>query len=303
MTTTILDVRRFKETWTRFAMLTAYDYPTAQALDQAGVAAGAGRRHPGHPVGHEAELSNGPHDTLAGLSPGAALAVEDSGQRGDGDARPPGDVVDREGPLGPLRVCHPLPRGPWAVRDDVVAPPGAAERRAGPAQPRRRRHRWQAHAPRVHRLPRDGRDRVRRRAGPLARDGSPLGAVGRGVPLRRRVHQPGLAGIRRGTGLAFERRARLAGGEAAPGGRRGGPALLAEVGNPWARRCGMASWSPSAAAFAGWSEPPGVPSVGAMPRCDAPRTGGPGRAWGPGFRDRPSRRPPAPTTAATWPPP
>jgi 3-methyl-2-oxobutanoate hydroxymethyltransferase len=37
MTTTILDVRRFKETRTRFAMLTAYDYPTAQALDQAGV--------------------------------------------------------------------------------------------------------------------------------------------------------------------------------------------------------------------------------------------------------------------------
>jgi 3-methyl-2-oxobutanoate hydroxymethyltransferase len=37
MTTTILDVRRFKEGGTRFAMLTAYDYPTAQALDQAGV--------------------------------------------------------------------------------------------------------------------------------------------------------------------------------------------------------------------------------------------------------------------------
>ena len=38
MGTTVLDVRRFKETGTRFAMLTAYDYTTAQALDEAGIA-------------------------------------------------------------------------------------------------------------------------------------------------------------------------------------------------------------------------------------------------------------------------
>ena len=37
MSVTVLDVRRFKESGTPFAMLTAYDYPTAEALDQAGI--------------------------------------------------------------------------------------------------------------------------------------------------------------------------------------------------------------------------------------------------------------------------
>src|SRR2546430_9381337 len=37
MGVTVLDVRAFKEKGTRFAMLTAYDFPTAQALDEAGL--------------------------------------------------------------------------------------------------------------------------------------------------------------------------------------------------------------------------------------------------------------------------
>src|ERR687888_1412721 len=37
MGVTVLDVRAFKEQGTRFAMLTAYDFPTAQALDEAGI--------------------------------------------------------------------------------------------------------------------------------------------------------------------------------------------------------------------------------------------------------------------------
>jgi 3-methyl-2-oxobutanoate hydroxymethyltransferase len=37
MGVSVLDVRAFKEKGTRFAMLTAYDFPTAQALDEAGL--------------------------------------------------------------------------------------------------------------------------------------------------------------------------------------------------------------------------------------------------------------------------
>ena len=37
MSVSVLDVRGFKEKGTRFAMLTAYDFPTAQALDEAGL--------------------------------------------------------------------------------------------------------------------------------------------------------------------------------------------------------------------------------------------------------------------------
>ncbi|MCU1488909.1 MAG: 3-methyl-2-oxobutanoate hydroxymethyltransferase [Acidimicrobiaceae bacterium] len=37
MTTTVLDLQRFKEEGQRFAMLTCYDYPTAQVLDEAGI--------------------------------------------------------------------------------------------------------------------------------------------------------------------------------------------------------------------------------------------------------------------------
>jgi 3-methyl-2-oxobutanoate hydroxymethyltransferase len=37
LNTTVLDVRRLKESKTRFAMLTAYDFLTARALDEAGV--------------------------------------------------------------------------------------------------------------------------------------------------------------------------------------------------------------------------------------------------------------------------
>jgi len=37
MSVSVLDVRGFKEQGTRFAMLTAYDFPTAQALDEAGL--------------------------------------------------------------------------------------------------------------------------------------------------------------------------------------------------------------------------------------------------------------------------
>ena len=38
MTTTVLDVQRFKDEGRRFAVLTAYDYLSAQILDEAGVA-------------------------------------------------------------------------------------------------------------------------------------------------------------------------------------------------------------------------------------------------------------------------
>src|SRR5947208_15191620 len=37
MGVTVLDVRGFKEQGTRFAMLTEYDFPTAEALDEAGL--------------------------------------------------------------------------------------------------------------------------------------------------------------------------------------------------------------------------------------------------------------------------
>ena len=37
MGVSVLDVRGFKEKGARFAMLTAYDFPTAQALDEAGL--------------------------------------------------------------------------------------------------------------------------------------------------------------------------------------------------------------------------------------------------------------------------
>ena len=37
MSVTIRDLRAFKERGERFAMLTAYDYPTARILDEAGI--------------------------------------------------------------------------------------------------------------------------------------------------------------------------------------------------------------------------------------------------------------------------
>ena len=37
MSATIRDLRAFKERGERFAMLTAYDYPTARILDEAGI--------------------------------------------------------------------------------------------------------------------------------------------------------------------------------------------------------------------------------------------------------------------------
>src|SRR5207245_3353832 len=57
-------------------------------------------------IGHEAELSDGAHHSVAGLRARCALAVQDARYGGDGDAGQLGDVVDGQGSLGSLRLCH-----------------------------------------------------------------------------------------------------------------------------------------------------------------------------------------------------
>ena len=65
------------------------------------VGEGSGRR-----VWNKAELPDRAHHALARVRARRALAVEDPGHRGDRDAGQAGDVIDRQRPLGPLRLCH-----------------------------------------------------------------------------------------------------------------------------------------------------------------------------------------------------
>ena len=60
---------------------------------------------PGGSVWHEAELADRQEHALAGLG-AAAEAVQYPGHGCDRDARAGGDVVDRQRPLGLLRLCH-----------------------------------------------------------------------------------------------------------------------------------------------------------------------------------------------------
>src|SRR5205814_5155690 len=72
---------------------------------------------PGRTVGDEAKLLDRANHALAGVGARAALAVENPGHRGDGDAGLAGDVVDRQRPLEFLDISHRA----WTPQTDLPA--------------------------------------------------------------------------------------------------------------------------------------------------------------------------------------